>query len=100
MLHEENERGRERGGSRCLFNGVTLLPAADADLASLSPSLPLLLPLRRTQTDRNPPAAPDRDTMTETKTHVILLSCGSFNPITRGHLHMFGERGRGTRDEQ
>uniref|UniRef100_A0A3Q3VTB5 Nicotinamide/nicotinic acid mononucleotide adenylyltransferase 2 n=1 Tax=Mola mola TaxID=94237 RepID=A0A3Q3VTB5_MOLML len=27
--------------------------------------------------------------MTETKTHVILLSCGSFNPITRGHLHMF-----------
>lgn len=30
--------------------------------------------------------------MTETaKTHVILLSCGSFNPITRGHLHMFGK---------
>uniref|UniRef100_A0A8C3G0Y3 Nicotinamide/nicotinic acid mononucleotide adenylyltransferase 2 n=1 Tax=Cyclopterus lumpus TaxID=8103 RepID=A0A8C3G0Y3_CYCLU len=28
--------------------------------------------------------------MTEnTKTHVILLSCGSFNPITKGHLHMF-----------
>uniref|UniRef100_A0A673GN39 Nicotinamide/nicotinic acid mononucleotide adenylyltransferase 2 n=1 Tax=Sinocyclocheilus rhinocerous TaxID=307959 RepID=A0A673GN39_9TELE len=28
--------------------------------------------------------------MTETnKTHVILLSCGSFNPITRGHIHMF-----------
>lgn len=32
--------------------------------------------------------------MTETKTHVILLSCGSFNPITRGHVHMFGEGGR------
>ncbi|KAI4872558.1 hypothetical protein NFI96_023210 [Prochilodus magdalenae] len=29
--------------------------------------------------------------MTETtKTHVILLSCGSFNPITKGHIHMFG----------
>ncbi|XP_014046149.1 nicotinamide/nicotinic acid mononucleotide adenylyltransferase 2 [Salmo salar] len=24
-----------------------------------------------------------------TKTHVILLSCGSFNPITKGHIHMF-----------
>ncbi|XP_019730510.1 nicotinamide/nicotinic acid mononucleotide adenylyltransferase 2 [Hippocampus comes] len=23
------------------------------------------------------------------KTHVILLSCGSFNPITYGHIHMF-----------
>lgn len=31
--------------------------------------------------------------MTEKKTHVILLSCGSFNPITRGHLHMFGKGG-------
>lgn len=31
-------------------------------------------------------------TMTESsKTHVILLSCGSFNPITKGHIHMFGE---------
>uniref|UniRef100_A0A8B9LQ32 Nicotinamide/nicotinic acid mononucleotide adenylyltransferase 2 n=1 Tax=Astyanax mexicanus TaxID=7994 RepID=A0A8B9LQ32_ASTMX len=31
--------------------------------------------------------------MTETaKTHVILLSCGSFNPITKGHIHMFGKR--------
>lgn len=31
--------------------------------------------------------------MTETtKTHVILLSCGSFNPITKGHVHMFGKR--------
>lgn len=30
--------------------------------------------------------------MTESsKTHVILLSCGSFNPITKGHIHMFGE---------
>lgn len=30
--------------------------------------------------------------MTEsTKTHVILLSCGSFNPITKGHIHMFGK---------
>ncbi|KAK9403923.1 nicotinamide/nicotinic acid mononucleotide adenylyltransferase 2 [Crotalus adamanteus] len=29
-------------------------------------------------------------TMTETtKTHVILLSCGSFNPITKGHIQMF-----------
>ncbi|XP_065809536.1 nicotinamide/nicotinic acid mononucleotide adenylyltransferase 2 isoform X2 [Labrus bergylta] len=28
--------------------------------------------------------------MTETaKTHVILLSCGSFNPVTKGHIHMF-----------
>ncbi|EMP34459.1 Nicotinamide mononucleotide adenylyltransferase 2 [Chelonia mydas] len=28
--------------------------------------------------------------MTETtKTHVILLSCGSFNPITKGHIQMF-----------
>ncbi|CAL8313313.1 unnamed protein product [Gadus morhua 'NCC'] len=28
--------------------------------------------------------------MTENaKTHVILLSCGSFNPITKGHIHMF-----------
>ncbi|XP_018609071.1 nicotinamide/nicotinic acid mononucleotide adenylyltransferase 2 [Scleropages formosus] len=28
--------------------------------------------------------------MTEAaKTHVILLSCGSFNPITKGHIHMF-----------
>uniref|UniRef100_A0A3Q2XYN2 Nicotinamide/nicotinic acid mononucleotide adenylyltransferase 2 n=1 Tax=Hippocampus comes TaxID=109280 RepID=A0A3Q2XYN2_HIPCM len=25
------------------------------------------------------------------KTHVILLSCGSFNPITYGHIHMFGK---------
>lgn len=31
--------------------------------------------------------------MTENKIHVILLSCGSFNPITRGHIHMFGEVG-------
>ncbi|PWA31088.1 hypothetical protein CCH79_00019987, partial [Gambusia affinis] len=32
----------------------------------------------------------DRSAMTETsKTHVILLSCGSFNPITKGHIHMF-----------
>lgn len=30
--------------------------------------------------------------MTETtKTHVILLACGSFNPITKGHIQMFGE---------
>lgn len=35
------------------------------------------------------------ETMTENKTHVILLSCGSFNPITRGHVHMFGEGGGG-----
>ncbi|EPY74653.1 hypothetical protein CB1_001919003 [Camelus ferus] len=29
--------------------------------------------------------------MTETtKTHVILLACGSFNPITKGHIQMFG----------
>ncbi|XP_043941200.1 nicotinamide/nicotinic acid mononucleotide adenylyltransferase 2 [Protopterus annectens] len=28
--------------------------------------------------------------MTESsKTHVILLACGSFNPITKGHIHMF-----------
>uniref|UniRef100_G3NA40 Nicotinamide/nicotinic acid mononucleotide adenylyltransferase 2 n=1 Tax=Gasterosteus aculeatus TaxID=69293 RepID=G3NA40_GASAC len=28
--------------------------------------------------------------MTErSQTHVILLSCGSFNPITKGHIHMF-----------
>ncbi|KAI4563325.1 hypothetical protein MJT46_010934 [Ovis ammon polii x Ovis aries] len=28
--------------------------------------------------------------MTETtKTHVILLACGSFNPITKGHIQMF-----------
>ncbi|XP_023674846.1 nicotinamide/nicotinic acid mononucleotide adenylyltransferase 2 [Paramormyrops kingsleyae] len=28
--------------------------------------------------------------MTEaSKTHVILLSCGSFNPITKGHIYMF-----------
>ncbi|XP_072802066.1 nicotinamide/nicotinic acid mononucleotide adenylyltransferase 2 isoform X2 [Vicugna pacos] len=33
-------------------------------------------------------------TMTETtKTHVILLACGSFNPITKGHIQMF-ERAR------
>ncbi|OXB84322.1 UNVERIFIED_CONTAM: hypothetical protein H355_007205 [Colinus virginianus] len=32
--------------------------------------------------------------MTETtKTHVILLSCGTFNPITKGHIQMF-ERAR------
>ncbi|XP_006529519.1 nicotinamide/nicotinic acid mononucleotide adenylyltransferase 2 isoform X2 [Mus musculus] len=32
--------------------------------------------------------------MTETtKTHVILLACGSFNPITKGHIQMF-ERAR------
>lgn len=30
--------------------------------------------------------------MTEaSKTHVILLSCGSFNPITKGHIYMFGK---------
>lgn len=30
--------------------------------------------------------------MAETiKTHVILLSCGSFNPVTKGHIQMFGE---------
>ncbi|XP_059840467.1 nicotinamide/nicotinic acid mononucleotide adenylyltransferase 2 [Mobula hypostoma] len=28
-----------------------------------------------------------------TKTHVILLACGSFNPITKGHIQMF-ERAR------
>lgn len=34
-------------------------------------------------------------TMTETtKTHVILLACGSFNPITKGHIQMFGESSR------
>ncbi|KAK2543312.1 Nmnat2 [Columba livia] len=55
-----------------------------------------------------PPPQPHRDTksgwgragqgraatMTETtKTHVILLACGSFNPITKGHIQMF-ERAR------
>lgn len=36
--------------------------------------------------------------MTETtKTHVILLACGSFNPITKGHIHMFGGCVRGAR---
>lgn len=36
-------------------------------------------------------------TMTETtKTHVILLACGSFNPITRGHIQMFGQSRRGS----
>ncbi|CAM9585247.1 nicotinamide/nicotinic acid mononucleotide adenylyltransferase 2 [Lampetra fluviatilis] len=25
----------------------------------------------------------------QTKTHVILLACGSFNPVTKGHLQMF-----------
>ncbi|TKC43927.1 hypothetical protein EI555_013146 [Monodon monoceros] len=30
--------------------------------------------------------------MTETtKTHVILLACGSFNPITKGHIQMFAK---------
>lgn len=34
--------------------------------------------------------------MTETtKTHVILLACGSFNPITKGHIQMFGQCPRG-----
>ncbi|KAJ8794828.1 hypothetical protein J1605_018821 [Eschrichtius robustus] len=33
-------------------------------------------------------------TMTETtKTHVILLACGSFNPITKGHIQMFERDG-------
>lgn len=50
-----------------------------------------------TQKKRRPPdqrEGPTR-TMTETtKTHVILLACGSFNPITKGHIQMFGESSR------
>lgn len=44
--------------------------------------------------ERNSEGAPNQAdaTMTETtKTHVILLACGSFNPITKGHIQMFGE---------
>ncbi|XP_055275101.1 nicotinamide/nicotinic acid mononucleotide adenylyltransferase 2 isoform X1 [Moschus berezovskii] len=45
---------------------------------------------RRPQGQREGPAR----AMTETtKTHVILLACGSFNPITKGHIQMF-ERAR------
>ncbi|XP_020919463.1 nicotinamide/nicotinic acid mononucleotide adenylyltransferase 2 isoform X1 [Sus scrofa] len=48
-----------------------------------------------TQKERRPlDSARDLLAMTETtKTHVILLACGSFNPITKGHIQMF-ERAR------
>lgn len=78
-------------------------PADAAPPLSLLPSLfPSSLP------SLPPPPQPHRDTksgwagpgrarqgragtMTETtKTHVILLACGSFNPITKGHIQMFG----------
>lgn len=49
-----------------------------------------------TQKERRPlDSARDLLAMTETtKTHVILLACGSFNPITKGHIQMFGESSR------
>ena len=37
---------------------------------------------------------PTRKMTETTKTHVILLACGSFNPITKGHIQMFGESSR------
>lgn len=89
---------------RVSLKGLTLLPAADAPTSPLS-SLPLPTSLSLPQTADDPGSqrrtgpGPDRtgtrdetETMTEAnKTHVILLSCGSFNPITKGHIHMFGE---------
>lgn len=62
------------------------------------PRLPFSLCRRiETQKERRPldqREGPTR-TMTETtKTHVILLACGSFNPITKGHIQMFGESSR------
>ena len=61
-------------------------------LAFLSPSADIRTQKeKRHQDQREAPTC----TMTETtKTHVILLACGSFNPITKGHIQMFGESSR------
>lgn len=61
-------------------------------LAFLSPSADI-----ETQKEKRPRDQREEPTrtMTETtKTHVILLACGSFNPITKGHIQMFGESAR------
>lgn len=67
-----------------------------ASNAGASPSFLLLQTYRDTKRRRplDQREGPTR-TMTETtKTHVILLACGSFNPITKGHIQMFGESSR------
>ncbi|XP_029381417.1 nicotinamide/nicotinic acid mononucleotide adenylyltransferase 2 [Echeneis naucrates] len=75
----------------CLFNGLTLLrPASCRRLPNLSPLSAAHRRLPTTGEHRTGTGPGHRGTMTETtKTHVILLSCGSFNPITKGHIHMF-----------
>lgn len=76
------------------------LPPGPAPSLRPPPSLPPSLPQPHRATDRG--GAGQGRTMTETtKTHVILLACGSFNPITKGHIQMFGQcpRRRGGRGE-
>lgn len=61
-------------------------------LAFLSPSADISRHKKRQPPDQCEGPTP---IMTETtKTHVILLACGSFNPITKGHIQMFGESSR------
>lgn len=61
-------------------------------LAFLSPSADISRHKKRKPLD---PCEGPIPNMTETtKTHVILLACGSFNPITKGHIQMFGESSR------
>lgn len=70
-------------------------PAADW---ATSPLVLRLLPPHNPKLEPEPEPRQEA-TMPETsKTHVILLSCGSFNPITYGHIHMFGKSlcGNGT----
>jgi len=67
---------------RCSSNNNTQDSRAVCVSLSVSLCLSISLSLSSDDTAR----------MTENaKTHVILLSCGSFNPITKGHIHMFGK---------
>lgn len=82
--------------------GVTRLASGAAPRSPQHPPPEPRLPFSlcrhiETQKERRPLGqreGPARAMTETTKTHVILLACGSFNPITKGHIQMFGESSR------
>lgn len=85
--------GRSRLRPRSRSHGPAPSPAPAPLLSSLPPSLPPAAAAAPRHKKRL--GLGRAGTMTETtKTHVILLSCGTFNPITKGHIQMFGESRR------
>lgn len=83
--HAPGRAGEGRPRPRSRSRGTAPAPARPR---SIPP--PFSLPQPHRATDRG--GAGQGRIMTETtKTHVILLACGSFNPITKGHIQMFGQ---------